>query len=222
MQKFLSNAVTAILVICALTVTSLAVRKELLPQSVGPERSRSETRTVPDWRTYVDGQRIGPADAPVTIVEFSDFECPYCRQTADQLRTLRRKYPRDVAVVYRHFPLPYHSKAVTAARASLCASRQGRFEAYHDAIFANQDSLGSIGWARLAEAAAVPDLAAFRSCVDRTDPVPQIERDLKAGKRLGVSATPTFLVNDQLIQGAPPGALEQLVERALDTRVARR
>jgi protein-disulfide isomerase len=119
-----------------------------------------------------------------------------------------------VALVYRHYPLPYHKNAVPAAQASVCAARQGRFEEYHDALFAQQDSLGLIPWTRLASTAGVPDVAEFQSCMQSSVPGSEIERDLQAGTRLGVRGTPAILVNERFISGAPPG-VEELVERAV-------
>jgi protein-disulfide isomerase len=214
-NKILANLGAAIPVACAVVVTALVVRRELFAPPPATAAMSVESRTVPDWRSYAEGQRIGPADAKVTIVEFSDFECPFCRATAARLKAVRARYPRDVALVYRYYPLPYHTHAVAAARASLCAARQGRFEAFHDALFARQDSLGVVAWSRLADDAAVPDRAGFDRCMGDPGAPPEIERDLRAGTRLGVRGTPTLLVNDRLLDGAPPGTLEEAVERAL-------
>lgn len=214
MSKILANLATAVPVACALIVTGLVVRRELFSSPAATASVALESRTVPDWRSYARGQRMGPADAKVTIVEFSDFECPFCRATAARLRAVRAKYPRDVAVVYRHYPLPYHAHAVEAARASLCAARQGRFEAFHDLLFA-QDSLGMVPWSRLAQSAGVRDPAGFERCMRLPGPSPEIERDLREGARLGVRGTPTLLVNERLLDGAPPGTLEEAVERAV-------
>lgn len=209
------------MVLCAVTVTGLVVRRELFSPSPAAAAIEVESRTVAGWRSYAEGQRIGPADARVTIVEFSDFECPFCRETADRLRAIRAKYPRDVALVYRHYPLSYHKNAVPAAKASVCAARQGRFEAYHNALFAQQDSLGLISWTQLARAAGVPDEVGFEACMQSSVPGTEIERDLQAGTRLGVRGTPAILVNERFISGAPPGVLEELVERAVRGAMAR-
>ncbi len=221
MKNTLANLSTAVLVVCAVTITALVVRRELVPSASAAAAAPVETRTVPGWRTYAEGERVGPADAKVTIVEFSDFECPFCRETASRIRAIRERYPHDVALVYRHYPLSYHPHATAAARASICASRQGRFESYHDALFARQDSLGLIAWSRLAADAGVPDVPAFEACMAEAGPSAEIERDLQAGTRLGVRGTPALLVNDRLLYGAPPGVLEDLVERALRQAVRR-
>ncbi|HEX8394770.1 MAG TPA: thioredoxin domain-containing protein [Longimicrobium sp.] len=211
----MSNVGTAIMVLCAVTVTSLVIRRELFTPAAASAVVNAETRTIADWRSYVEGHRIGPQDASVTIVEFSDFECQFCRAAASRLRALQEKYPRDVALVYRHYPLPYHKNAVPAAKASVCAARQGRFREYHDALFAQQDSLGAVPWARLATEAAVPDEAAFEACFRSSGPDSEIERDREAGSRLGVQGTPAILVNERLVFGAPPGTLEEFVESAV-------
>lgn len=222
MNRILANASTALLVLCAVVITGLAVRRELGGAAPAPAAAYTEqVRPVRDWRGYAAGARIGPADAPVTIVEFSDFQCPYCRAMADRVRALRRANPGRVALVYRHFPLSYHPHARPAAHASICADRQGRFEAFHDALFARQDSLGDTEWRRLAAATGVADRAAFERCMESGAALEQVERDVAAGKRLGISGTPAFLVNGALITGGAPGLLEEHVERALAASASR-
>lgn len=208
------NTALGLLVLCALLTTGLVVRREFLIASAagkGTERAR-----VAEWREYArSGQRMGPPDAPVTLVMFSDFQCPACAVAAGRLRALREAYPNDVTVLYRHYPLPYHPHAIAAARASECAAAQGRFEAFHDALFARQDSIGRIPWTRFAEAAGVSDSLAFRSCAGASGPVPALERDTIAGRRVEVSVTPTLLLNDLRIDGAVPlDTLLALVNRA--------
>ncbi|HYW05960.1 MAG TPA: DsbA family protein [Longimicrobium sp.] len=220
MKSFIANTVTATLVACALTVTGLAVRREIAPPPAPLLAGVEPPRAVPQWRSFVKGDRIGPADPRVTIVEFSDFQCPYCRTMAARLKAIRDRHPNDVAVVYRHFPLSYHPHAKAAARASWCAGRQGRFEAYHDALFAHQDSLGTIAWTLLASRAGVSDSVGFARCLSNADPVAEIELDIADARRLGVSGTPTLLINDQLLKSVPPGVLEALVESEL--RAARK
>jgi protein-disulfide isomerase len=210
----LSTLGSAAVVLCAIVLTGLVVRRELFPAS--PEHPAD--RVVDDWREYAaEGRRSGRADAPVTIVVFSDFQCPACRQLADQLDSVRARHPRDVAVVYRHFPLtPVHPYAQAAALASECAGGQGRFEAFHDALFREQALVGIGGWRHFATAARVPDLDAFDRCVADPAPNPAIARDFQAGRKLGVTGTPTLLINERRVQGTPPlDELEAYVRRAL-------
>ena len=212
-KDFLLNAATVVLAACALVVTGLVVRRELF---LTPE-AQARPRNVAEWRGYAaEGQRVGPADAPVVITEFSDFQCPFCRLLAERLDTLQARRPGQVAVVFRHFPLPTHQHAGTAAKASECAAEQGRFKAYHDALFARQDSIGRISWTRFAALAEVPDTAVFAACLARPGNVPAMVRDAKAGHELEVTGTPTFLVNGVRMQGVPPmDSLEAYVDRAL-------
>lgn len=214
MKDRLSTISTALLTLCVIILTGMTARREFFPPA---QKKQGETVAVPNWRTYTDaGQWIGPRDATVTIVEFADFQCPACRVAATRMQALRRRYPDRVAVLYRHAPIPSHEFAAPAARASICAADQGRFEAYHDALFAHQKRIGEISWAEFADSAGVPDARAFASCIQRGGPNPVLERDQKAAERLGVTATPTLLINDQLIVGAPSEEeLATLVEKAL-------
>ena len=121
-QESLLNVSLVMLVACAAVTTALVVRREVF--LVHPAQTRP--RTIPEWRDFSrDGHRMGPQKAPVTIVVFSDFQCPYCALLMDRLGVLRAKYPRDVAVVYRHYPLVEHRYSMAAARASECAASQG-------------------------------------------------------------------------------------------------
>lgn len=216
-SESLQNLMTGILVICAVVLTGVVVRREFAsPDAEAAERAPA--RVIADWREYAkDGQRTGPADAPVTIVEFSDFQCPYCRMAAARIDSLRQEHPGEVAVVYRHFPLPNHEHAVAAARASECAGEQGRFWEMHDQLFAAQDSIGRVGWARFASSAGVRDSLSFQGCLSRGGRLPALERDTAAGNRLGVRVTPTLLINGTQVLGAPPlDTLRAYVRRIIE------
>jgi protein-disulfide isomerase len=214
LKRIISGIGTAVPFLCALVVTSLVVRRELFSR---PPEAPSTTvhRQIPDWRSYSVGQRIGPENARVTIIEFSDYQCPFCQAMAGSIAQVRQKHPDDVALVYRHFPLPYHPQAVPAARASFCAGEQGRFPAYHDALFARQQSLPTTDWTRLATEAGVPDSARFDACLSSAAAQQAIDRDLAAGRRLGVQGTPTLMVNGDLLGSATQAALAEAVEHAL-------
>lgn len=220
--EWVLNLAMALLVVCAVTVTVLVVRREFFP----PRQEQTvQGAPVADWQSYSRaGRRLGRADAPVTLVVFSDYQCPYCRVQADQLRTLRQSYPDDISVVYRHFPLPSHPHAVAAARASECAGLQHRFEEYHNALFARQESIGMFPWADFAKSAGIPDRDAFLQCI-QSPPVAvaaAVDRDLRAGQRLEVSGTPTLLINGRRFQGAVPwDTLTAHVQRALGATVSR-
>lgn len=211
----LSSVGSAAVVLCAVVLTGLVVRRELFSSSPTPAPVE---QVVPDWRRYAaEGRRTGPADAPVTVVVFSDFQCPACRMLAESLDSVTARHPSQVAVVYRHFPLSaVHPHATAAARASECAGDQGRFSAFHDALFREQALIGIQPWRRFAEGAGVADLDAFDRCVAGNAPDAAILRDGRAGQRLEVTGTPTLLINQHRVQGAPPlGELERQIVRAL-------
>jgi protein-disulfide isomerase len=215
----LLNAAVAILTGCALVVTALVVRRELAT----PRPASSAPMQIPSWRSFAQsGHRMGPAKAPVTIVVFSDFQCPYCAVLMERLQKVRSARPAEVAVVYRHFPVAGHAHAVAAARASECAGEQGRFEPFHDALFAAPpDSIGNVPWERYAEAAGVGDLSKFRECASATGPLTALARDTLAARKLYVNATPTMLINGLRVVGAPSmDSLEAYVGRALRSSAA--
>lgn len=218
MRRFKETALNiALIVTTVAAVVMVAIRVNEAFFSA-KETDSPPARTIAAWRDFAGtGHRIGPLTPDVTIVTFTDFQCPFCRRAAAELRAIRQEFPNDVAIVVRHFPIPGHESATPAAQASACAARQSRFEAYHDLLFASQDSIGRKPWAQFAEEAGVPDLLAFETCL--SDPIiaDLVKRDQADGKKLGVSGTPTFLVNDLLFPGYPgEGQLTEQVRLALD------
>ncbi len=212
-----TNVLAVISVTCAVTVTVVAVRGQTARRGT----AAPQPRHVSNWREYAAvGHRMGSAAAPVTITEFADFQCPVCRQfTLGALASIRREYGNRVAVVYRYWPLSMHPLAYPAARAAECAAAQGRFEAFHDLLYAKQDSLGLKSFASFARDAGVADTIAFARC-NAGATVPAIETDVTAAKEVGGTGTPTLLVNDLMLPGAPDSArLEKLVNQALRSAV---
>jgi protein-disulfide isomerase len=159
----------------------------------------------------------GPADAAVTIVEFSDFECPYCSRVLPSLRQVMENYSDTVRVVFRQFPLnSIHPRAQKAAEASLCADDQGKFWEMHDAMFEEQKSLEV---AQLKEKAARLELdaEAFASCLDDGKYAEQVAADLQEGSAAGVSGTPAMFINGRFLNGAVPyETLKDIIDRELE------
>ena len=151
-----------------------------------------------------DGPSAGPADAPITIVEFADFQCPFCRRMEPTLKKVMAEYPKQVRLVYRQFPLSeIHPQALHAAEAALCAKRQGKFWEMHDAIFTDSAPLGTDSLRAIAARVGL-DEDAFEQCVRDPEVDKAINVDLHAGEELGVRATPTLFVNGRFLEGGVP------------------
>jgi len=204
--------------VSAASVAMVSVR--IYQQFFAPNAGELKSRKIQDWRGYsAVGNRIGPPAALVTVVEFSDFQCPVCRLAWSDLQDIRKQYPDRVALVFRHFPLAMHQFAADAARAAECAAGQGVFEAYHNLLFSSQDLIGRRSWTDYARAAGVSDAKAFEACIGDRAVLARLERDRAAGKQLGVVGTPTLLINDLELPGYPgPGELRKIVQSALDSR----
>ncbi len=160
----------------------------------------------------------GPANARVTIVEFSDFQCPFCVRAVGQLDAVLKAYPKDVRLVYKQFPLDSHSQAALAARASLAAHAQGKFWPLHDQMYANSRAIQRqtiITWAKELGL----DMPKFLAALD--DPATQlaVRRDFTDGANAGVSATPTIFINGKKYQGAiDPQSLLPLIAQELKAK----
>src|SRR5437899_225005 len=158
----------------------------------------------------------GDPEAPVTIVEFSDFQCPFCKKTESTLKDLLIKYSGRVKLAYMDFPLrEIHSQAQKAAEASRCAGEQGKFWEYHDALYADQSKLN--GAELLTHARTLNlDGKSFQSCLDSGKFKSKVEADLEQGKKLGVAGTPGFFVNGVFLSGARPQAdFEKIIDSQL-------
>jgi protein-disulfide isomerase len=146
----------------------------------------------------------GPADAPVTIVEFSDFHCPYCRAVQPTLTALLAKYPKQVRLVYRHLPLDgLHPQARRASEASWCANEQGKFWAFHDRVYAGASEANDAVLKQYATAAGL-DLAAFDTCLASGRAKGPIQQDVEEGQKYGVNGTPGFFINGRFMSGNLP------------------
>ena len=158
----------------------------------------------------------GDVDGAVTIVEFADFQCPYCQAAEASLKELLEKYKGTVRLGFRDFPLrPIHPQAQAAAEAARCAGDQGKFWEYHDLLFANQATLGVDAFKEHAQAAGM-DAERFEACLKSGRFRSSIENDLQSGIAAGVSGTPAFYINGTLLSGAQPvSAFEKIIESEL-------
>jgi protein-disulfide isomerase len=176
-----------------------------------PERSGIERFHVP----LGDSPTRGPADAPITVVMFSDFECPFCQRGHETVLELERRYSGKVRIAYKAYPLDMHSHALLAAMAARSAQDQGRFWEFHDQLFSQRglDLPRLIAYAREAGL----DLERMRSELESLEHAPEVRRDIRLARRLGVDSTPTFFINGRELSGAQPiEAFEEIVEEELE------
>ncbi len=171
----------------------------------------------PQWRSLLPAARLvaGVANSPAQVIEFGDYECPFCRQFAASFRAASSKYGNRVALWFIDFPLDIHRFAKPAAQASECAARQGAFGPMERVLFAKQDSFGLKPWGSYAHEAGVEDSARFASCMRDSASLARVEAGQAAGSRIGVTATPTILINGWRYSEPPTDSLNTILRRVL-------
>lgn len=196
-----STATLLILVIQVMLLTLLSIRvmnleKVITGLSGGNRQSPIiEVDRIPDER----GEVFGPANAMVTIVTFSDFQCPYCNKSYEVIKELMGKYPGQIRLVFRNFPLTsIHAEAFNAAISAECAGEQGRFWEMHDLIFAHQEELSMENLSSFAGEIGL-NVENFNHCVISGAKKEMIEKDIADGKRYGVTGTPTIFLNKRQV-----------------------
>lgn len=164
-----------------------------------------------------DAPILGKDSATVTIVEFSDFQCPFCKKASDTVHKVYKKYGGKVKVAFKHFPLPFHNNARKAAEASFCAKEQGneKFWKLHDVMFGDQAKLGVEDLKATAKKVGL-NSADFEKCLDSGKFAAKVDQNIKEGKDVGVKSTPTFFVNGKLVSGAQPiEVFSEIIEEEL-------
>jgi len=147
-----------------------------------------------------DSPRLGSEKAPVQVIEFADYECPYCQKVNEDLARLREQFGNQVSVVYKDYPLPMHPLAARAAEAARCASLQGKFWEFHDSLFESK----RLQVSDLKEQARTLklDSARFDQCLDSSEQAAAVKKDVMEGQRLGLTGTPSFFINGHFMSGA--------------------
>lgn len=219
MLAIIERASSILLGLAALVIAATLVHREFWPSNVPQSGIERPPVYVANWRLLLGaGHVLGDSAAPLKIIEFGDFECPYCRRADSTYHDIKKKYGSRLALVFVNFPLTMHRFAIPAARAAECAGEQGRFAEMHDLLYEKQDSLGLKTWSAFAIDAGVRDTLAFARC-NATPGMPAgIQAGLDAGHRLQVNATPTMLVNGWRFF-APPS--EHQLDSALAAITAR-
>jgi protein-disulfide isomerase len=213
------------------TVAMILVAAVVLWGALRSPGARGLNVQVPSRPLPVEGAAVlGSSTAPVVLLGFSDFECPYCATFANEvLPVIKEKYIEDGAVqfVFRHLPLPMHTRALAAARAVECAGRQDRFWPMHDRLFGRPMLLSDQEFMRHGDALRL-EMVQFQSCLASDEPAAErIDDDLRLARELGVSATPTFFAGlsddngfmtaHEVLSGARPAShFEEVIQRLLD------
>jgi protein-disulfide isomerase len=148
-------------------------------------------------------ERGGGAKAPVTIIEFSDYQCPFCKRAESAVDQVMKTYGDKIRLVFRDYPLPMHPAARPAAEAASCANAQGKFWDYHAKLFANQSALGEDKLKEYAKDVGL-DGGKFEQCLAEKPFKKKIDEDIADGEKVGVSGTPAFFINGRMLSGAQP------------------
>jgi protein-disulfide isomerase len=203
-----------------------ARRQQARQQYLEALRKRSHVSILlvrPRVEVTADTTRVrGNPQAPITIVEFSDFQCPHCRDAQKTVSDILEKYRHKVRIAYRDFPLRQaHPQAQQAAEASRCAAEQGKFWEYHDLLFANQSKLDEFALAEHAGKAGL-DVERFSGCLGSGKFKTAVDEDVQAGMTAGVSGTPAFFINGVLVTGAQPvSTFEKIIESEIEESVSK-
>jgi len=179
------------------------------------------TLSPPSAQVSLDGAQVrGPKNSPVTLIEFADYECPYCQQIHADLKRLLQQFDGRIVFAFKDCPLPMHRHAVKAAEAARCAGDQGKFWEYHDLLFENG---GKLEVSQLKEYARTLKLDAgrFDKCVDSNEETAAVQKGLQEAKDLGVTGTPSFFINGHFFSGVVKYEdLRGMVDKELATTIA--
>ncbi len=160
----------------------------------------------------------GPKDAAITIIEFSDFQCPYCSRANQTMEQVMKEYKGKVKLAFKNLPLPFHKEADPAARAALAAHKQGKFWEMHDALFENQRKLSSSFYTETAKKLGL-DVEKFKKDMESDSVKKQVKDDMELAKKHGISGTPGFFVNGVAVKGALPfQSFKSIIDRWLEKK----
>ena len=213
----LADGATLVVAVVALVLGVRALTSESNDPLDPSQVMAREDREVEHWsEVYAAPHSLGADSASVVVVEFGDYECPYCRRAARQFHAVWDAYSNHVTYVFRHYPLQSHPNARRAAGLAECAGEQARFWEAHDFLM-RAISLDEVTPAVLTDALDIPDPEAFATCIESSLPQERISRDVLAAQELGIRGVPTFIVNGLLL-GQTPDSIRwhQIFQEALD------
>ena len=190
-------------------IDRIASRPGSPQRAMGPDPART-------YNLPVEGSPVkGPADAPITIVEFADYQCPFCARSEELIDQALAAYPKQARFTYKHFPLTSnHPQALPAALAAVAAQKQGKFWEMHEILFANQQALSNEQIEQYARKIGL-DMARFKKDLDSEEVKAQVEADRRLARRAGVRGTPTVFVNGRLLQNRTLDGFRTLIDPML-------
>lgn len=203
MRNGLDRFLTVVTTGCLVVITLLMVRAQFsMPPEAGTQMRED---LVDNWEQLIsDGIRLGSPDAPLQIVEFVDFQCPFCRRYHEVLDSLMSIQPDDLSVVYRHLPLSMHPAAAPAAALAECGAERGTFGPVADALYARQDELGDVAWDSLLSGLPPGEVLELTQCMTSEEMGRSVDLDRRLASSMGVVATPTVFVNGYRFRTPPP------------------
>lgn len=202
----ISGAVNVLLAACAIVLTALMVRREFGPSAGQPASTAlRKPRRIQDWKDLeATGLVLGKRNAPIRLIEFTDFQCPACAQFAlGGVPMLQDSLGDSIAIIVHHWPLAYHTFARPAAIGAECAAAQGSFEKYHEAVFARQSLLMQQPVEYFAKLAGVPDIEVFRTCMSDPATAERVDRSIARAREIDGEGTPTFILDGLVLPVAP-------------------
>jgi protein-disulfide isomerase len=222
--------VAALLAACASSedVKQLQESQKKLEVKLADLEKKLAQAPAPGARPQIDPNKVvdlpvgksairGPADAPVTMVEFSDFQCPFCSRATPLIDQVMQAYPKELKFVYKEFPLPMHPNAMPASKAAVAAQRQGKYWEMHDKLFANQQALQPDNFKQYAQELGL-DVAKFEQDMNSPEVQAQIAEDMALAKQAGVGGTPTLFVAGKRVQNRSLEGIKQMVDEALQQK----
>jgi protein-disulfide isomerase len=194
MRESLERGATLVMVTAAIVMAAVGIRREFFPPPDPNARPSSGFET--EWRGTLGAARaVGDSSAPITLVEFTDMQCPFCARFQKTIKKLLEKYPSQLRLAIVHFPLEMHDHAFAAAVAVECAARQGRLTESVDVLYQHQDSLGKAPWRWFARESGVGNIPDFDACLTDTTSARVVDAGLSTAQKLGLRATPTLMLN---------------------------
>ncbi len=195
-------------------------QKEILAKAAAPARPAAPAAEDPNKVYDIpvgNSATRGPADAKVTIIEFSDFQCPFCARSVELIDQITAAYPKDVRFVYKNFPLSFHPNAMPAAKAAVAAGKQNKFWPMHDEIFKNSSKLTPESYAIFAKTIGL-DVAQFNKDMESPEVQAQIAEEMKEAAAAAVRGTPTFYINGK----KPTGRSLELYKSIIDEEIKKK